>query len=94
MSVKPGELVVLEVVREWVTKPPGDIDIEKDDSGVPWVRITAKAISETLLTQFNLLYSERRTRTALNGLVEKGRLLRTQRIGDYKWSGAYFYRLP
>ena len=34
------------------------------------------------------------TRKSLNGLVSKGHLLRTSRIGEHKWRATYFYRLP
>ncbi len=58
------------------------------------MKVPAQAISDLFFERHNLTYSVRRTRTALNGLVEKGHLLRTNRIGDNKWVEVYFYRMP
>jgi len=83
-----------QVVRALIENPPHDYDTDYDDAGTPWVKVPAKAVSDLLLTEFNLSYSEARTRRSLNGLVTKGHLLRTSRIGDHKWVRTYFYGLP
>ena len=93
MSLNPGEALVLKLVREFIDNPPSQDDVENDD-GKEWVKVPAKELSILLLERFNVSFSEKRTRTALNGLVQKDYLLRTQRIGDHKWRGSYFYRLP
>jgi hypothetical protein len=90
----PGECVVLRVVRGLIENPPSNDFIDYDNDGTPWVKVPAKAVSDLLLTEANLSYSEERTRKSLNGLVSKGYLLREQHIGDHKWSASYFYRMP
>lgn len=92
--LEPGEALVLGLVHELVRNPLSHEDIERDDNQVQWVKVPAQSISDLLLSRHMLAFSVRRTRTALNGLVQKGYLLRTQRIGDHKWRGTYFYRLP
>ncbi len=94
VSVTPGEALVREVIYEWIDNPPNDDDIDYDDKGKAWVKVPAKAISDLLLSQFMVSFSERRVRSALDGLVKKGHLLRASRIGIHKWSASYFYRLP
>lgn len=94
VTLTPGEALVRQLVSEWVENPPVSDDIDYDDDGTPWVKVPAQEISDLMLERHNLAFSVRRTRTALNGLVEKGHLLRTRRIGDHKWAGVYFYRLP
>ena len=94
MALNAGEVLVLKVVQALIENPPHDDDTDYDDAGTPWVKVPAKAVSDLLLTEFNLSYSEARTRRSLNGLVTKGHLLRTSRIGDHKWRATYFYRLP
>lgn len=90
----PGESLVLEVVRGLVENPPSTDFVDYDDAGTPWVKVPAQMVSELLLEQFGASYSIKSTRTAFNGLVSKGYLLRVQRIGDHMWRGSYFYRLP
>ena len=90
----PGECVVLKVVRGLIENPPHTDYIDYDSTGTPWVKVPAQAVSDLLLSESNLAYSEARTRRSLNGLVSKGYLLREQHIGDHKWSASYFYRLP
>jgi hypothetical protein len=94
MSITPGEAVVLRVVRRLVENPQTADDVDKDDNGLQWVKVPAQKVSDLLLAEFNLSYSEARTRRSLNGLVTKGYLLRTSRIGEHKWRATYFYRLP
>ena len=94
MLLTPGECLVLKVVRGLIEKPPNADDIDYDDEGTPWVKVPAQVVSDRLLTEFNLSYSEARTRKSLSGLVSKGHLLRTSRIGEHKWRATYFYRLP
>ncbi len=91
----------MKLVTEWIENPPPAeemnyevLAIDYDDKGTPWVKISAQVISDLMLERYNVAFSERRNRTALNGLVEKGYLLRTQHIGVRKWSRVYFYRLP
>ena len=94
MSLTPGECVVLKVVQGLIENPPDADHTDYDAAGTPWVKVSAQAVSNLLLTEFNLSYSEARTRKSLNGLVSKGHLLRTSRIGTHKWRASYFYRLP
>jgi len=77
-----------------IENPPHTDYIDYDATGTPWVKVPANAVTDILLNDFNLDYSEPRTRRSLNGLVTKGYLLREQRIGYHKWSASYFYRLP
>lgn len=88
----PGESLVLDVVRGLIEKPPSADFIDFDDVGTPWVKVPAQMVSDLLLEQFGASYSVKSTRTALNGLIGKGYLLRVQRIGDHRWRGSYFYR--
>jgi len=94
VSVTPAEALVRQVIYEWIGNPSNDDGIDYDDKGKEWVKVPAKAISDRLLTEFMVSFSEKRVRNALDGLVKKGHLLRTSRIGDHKWSASYFYRLP
>jgi len=94
VSLTPTESLVLEVVVGLVEKPPNAEDIEWDDSGERWVRIPAQAVCDLLLSQFLVSCSTKTTLRALKGLVDKGRLLRVQRLGEWKYLAAYFYRLP
>jgi hypothetical protein len=94
VGLTPAEILVKELVAEWIQNPPTPDAIDYDDAGTPWVKLPAQSVSDLLLERHNLAFSVRRTRTALNGLVEKGQLLRTNRIGDHKWIGVYFYRMP
>lgn len=94
MSLTPSEYLVLEVVRELIKNPPNTGNIDYDDYGTPWLKVPAKSISDLLLSESNLTYSEKRTSRTLKSLVSKGYLLRVRRIGEHKWNASYFYRLP
>ena len=92
--LQPGEALMLGLVHELIRHPPSHEDIDHDDNNAPWLKIPAQSISHLLLSRYMLAFSVRQARTGLNGLVEKGFLLRTQRIGSNKGRSTYFYRLP
>lgn len=94
MSLTAGEYLTLKVTQRLIEKPPHTDYIDYDDAGTPWVKAPAQLVSDLLLEWFNASYSVKSTGKALNGLVTKGYLVRTQRIGDHKWRASYFYRLP
>ena len=94
MSLTPTESLVLEVVVGLVEKPPNAEDIEWDDSGERWVRIPAQAVCDLLLSQLFTSCTVTKSLAALKGLVDKGYLLRVQRLGEWKYLASYLYRLP
>jgi hypothetical protein len=93
-KLNAGQAIVLDLVRKFINNPPSADDIYYDDEGTPWVRVPAQVISDQMLEQYHVAFSVRRTRSALNRVVEKGHLVRTQHVGSHKWSTVYFYRLP
>ena len=94
MALNAGEVLVLRAVQELMANPLEPFDTETDDNGDRWVRVPAQVVSELLLERFTVALSVKSTRSALTKLVEKGFLLRTRHIGEFKWLGTYLYRLP
>ena len=67
MLLTPGECQVLKAIRVLIEEPANADDIDYDDEGTPWVKVPEQAVSDRLLTEVNLSYSEARTIKSLNG---------------------------
>ncbi len=93
VTLTPKEALVYLVTRLWLDALRIDDEVAVDEGGHIWGKLPAEHLSRRLQNQLFVSISTKQTRTSLNGLVEKGILLRAQ-LASKRWDTSYFYRLP